>query len=71
MLEKIKNIFKTKNKQNLENLYELVHEVMVNRNNLIVDLDTKIQKLEYELSVVKEENKRLRSILRKRKKNEK
>lgn len=65
--ERIKCKFKTKNKQNLENLYELVHEVMVNRNNLIADLDLKIKKQEYEISVLKEENKRLKGLLRKKK----
>lgn len=64
-------IFKTRNKQNLENLYELVHEVMVYKNNLIVDLETKIKKQEYEISVLKDEVKRLRTINRKRRSNEK
>ena len=48
MLERIKELFKTKNKKNLENLYELVYEVEVKKNNLIVDLENQINDLKYQ-----------------------
>jgi len=49
MLERIKDKFKTKRKQNLENLYELVYEVEVKKNNLIVDLENQINDLKYQI----------------------
>lgn len=49
MIERIKELFKTKNRKNLENLYELVYEVEVKKNNLIVDLDKQISDLKYQV----------------------
>lgn len=49
MLEKIKEKIKTKRKQNLENLYELVYEVEVKKNNLIADLDKQNSDLKFKI----------------------
>lgn len=54
MLDRIKELFKTKKKQNLENLYELVYEVEVNKNNLIADQDKKISELKYQVMELEE-----------------
>ena len=54
MLEVIKAKLTTKRKQNLENIYELLYEVEVNKNNLIADQDKKISELKYQVMELEE-----------------
>ena len=54
MLEVIKSKLTTKKKQNLENIYELLYEVEVNKNNLIVEQDKKISELKYKVMELEE-----------------
>ena len=49
MLEVIKSKLTTKKKQNLENIYELLYEVEVNKNNLIAEQNKKISELKYQV----------------------
>lgn len=54
MLEVIKSKFTSKRKQNLENLYDLLYEVEVNKNNLIADLDKQINELKFQIMNLEE-----------------
>lgn len=54
MLEVIKSKLTTKKKQNLENIYELLYEVEVNKNNLIAEQDKKISELKYKVMELEE-----------------
>lgn len=48
MFKEIIERLKIKRRQNLENLYELVYEVEVNKNNLIAEQDKKISELKFQ-----------------------
>lgn len=61
MFKKIKEFFKTKNKQDLENLYELVYDVMVNKNNLIVDLEKTKRDNEFKIMELEEKVEKYKS----------
>ena len=54
MLNQILGRLKTKRRQNLENLYELVYEVAVNKNNLIAEQDKKISELKFRVMELEE-----------------
>lgn len=49
MFKEIIERLKIKRRQNLENLYELVYEVEVNKNNLIAEQDKKISELKFKI----------------------
>lgn len=66
MLEKIKGLFKTKNKRNLENLYELVYDVLVTQRDQIVSLKENLKYANDEIFRLAKYEKKYKSLKEKR-----